>query len=244
MNDLIRNIPNLLTMGNLACGLIGLERVLAGEPKHAIIAMLIAAVLDFFDGFTARLLKVSGEMGKQLDSLADLVTFGVLPGIIWYDLIMQTGYCTPTGFCTSRYAWVFIPLGAAWRLAKFNIDTRRITGFYGTPTPITGIVMASVWLAAAPQAGHQASWLESLYQARYFVLLAPLAAFYLMTSDLPMLALKFHKSDRQLMYKIALVAISVLLVILFQAAAGPVVLIFYVLISLLANFASLKQQHG
>ncbi|MBL7812774.1 MAG: CDP-alcohol phosphatidyltransferase family protein [Bacteroidetes bacterium] len=244
MKEALKNLPNLMTMGNLACGLIGIERVFAGEVNHALVVMLIAAALDFFDGFTARLLGVDGEMGKQLDSLADLVTFGVLPGIIFYQIAIQHDFCLPNGFCTSRYAWLFIPLGAAWRLARFNIDTRQSTGFLGTPTPITGTALAFTWLAVQSQTGAGYSWIaEHIYLSRYFVLWAPLAAFYLMVSDLPMLAFKFKKGDVLLPWKIALIIALVAVAAIFQEAAGPLVLLVYVLLSLIANFVTVKQ-HG
>ena len=101
IKSLILEIPNLITLSNLACGLLGIAFVMQGMEWMGFVCLLLGAFLDFFDGLAARKLGVAGEMGKQLDSLADVVTFGVLPGLIWKSLMELNGYC-PTGvFCIS-----------------------------------------------------------------------------------------------------------------------------------------------
>jgi CDP-diacylglycerol--serine O-phosphatidyltransferase len=143
-----KEIPNMITMGNMACGLLGIGFVMAGQEWMGFLMMLLGAGLDFFDGFAARKLGVAGEMGKQLDSMADVVTFGVLPGLIWKAMMEYHGYCPPDRFCINGYIWLLIPLAAGYRLAKFNIDTRQTTGFLGIPTPITGLVLGSfAWMS-------------------------------------------------------------------------------------------------
>lgn len=134
-----KQIPNLFTLGNLACGVMAILSIFDGELQHATLWVILAAVLDFFDGFLARLLKVSGELGKQLDSLADMVTFGVAPGFMLYALAGDVGSI----YDYRRYAFLLLPLLSAYRLAKFNIDTRQSTSFIGVPTPITGIMCIS-----------------------------------------------------------------------------------------------------
>lgn len=240
MKRVLKDLPNLMTLGNLACGAIGIERVMAGDLTTAFVLMLVAAVLDFFDGFTARLLGADGEMGKQLDSLADMVTFTVLPGIILYHYTMKFEYCMPNGFCTSRYAWLALPLGGAWRLARFNIDTRQKTGFVGVPTPITGLAFGSLILAFewAP-----ASWWTGIYGNFYFLTMAPVVAAYLMVSDLPMLAMKFAKNDPLLRWKLALLPVFAAAAFFAGFGAGPVMLAVYVFISIIANFVT-KSSHG
>jgi len=131
-----KQIPNLFTLGNLSCGVMAILCIFKDELQPAVLWVLLAAVLDFFDGFLARLLKVSGELGKQLDSLADMVTFGVAPGCMLYALSSDIdGYV--------RYVFLLLPVFSAYRLAKFNIDTRQSTSFIGVPTPVTGIMCMS-----------------------------------------------------------------------------------------------------
>jgi CDP-diacylglycerol--serine O-phosphatidyltransferase len=131
-----QQIPNLFTLGNVSCGVMAILSVFNDELQNAVLWVLAAAVLDFFDGFLARQLKVSGELGKQLDSLADMVTFGVAPGCMLYALSGGIeGY--------TRYLFLLLPVFSAYRLAKFNIDTRQTHSFIGVPTPITGIMCMS-----------------------------------------------------------------------------------------------------
>lgn len=238
MKDFLKPLPNLLTLGNLICGLIGIERVFADDMIVAFLLILIAAVLDFFDGFAARKLGVDGEMGKQLDSLADLVTFGVLPGLFFYHYMMLFGYCYPTGFCTSRYAWIAIPAAAGWRLARFNATETSGTGFVGVPTPITGVAMASISLSLEPLFGLEMGVLRPYITEFYFLAMAPVVAAWLMVSDLPMLAMKFKKQDPLNIWKWALIPIFAAIFAVFQRDAGIPILMAYVLTSILANFAT------
>jgi CDP-diacylglycerol---serine O-phosphatidyltransferase len=135
-NPVKKQIPNLFTLGNLSCGVMAILSIFQEDLEQATLWTIAAAVLDFFDGFLARLLKVSGELGKQLDSLADMVTFGVAPGFMLFALSENVeGY--------ARYAFLLVPIFSAYRLAKFNIDTRQSTSFIGVPTPITGIMCMS-----------------------------------------------------------------------------------------------------
>jgi CDP-diacylglycerol--serine O-phosphatidyltransferase len=244
MREALKSVPNLVTLGNLLCGLIGIERLFAGELLTAFVLVLVAAVLDFLDGFLARLLKADGEMGKQLDSLADLVTFGVLPGLIFYHYMMFYGYCYPNGFCTSRYAWLVIPAGAAWRLARFNASAPSLKGFVGVPVPIAGIALSSIALSLTEIQGWEPGILRPILSNFYFLSMAPVLVAWLMVSELPMMAMKFYAGDEQKPWKLALVVAVVLVIAIFQRDAGIPVLLVYVLLSLLANFANTKQQHG
>ncbi len=236
MTKIVSNIPNYLTLGNLFCGALGIERVFAGHPEHAFLLMLIAAVLDFFDGFLARLLKADGEMGRQLDSMADMVSFGVLPAVIWYHFIMQYMYCTDDLICSNRYAWVPLVLGAGWRLAKFNVDSRQGTGFHGVPTPITGIALGSIAFSH-----YFDTWLLPVYTNFYVMMFAPTVAAMLMVSDIPMLALKFKKGDPQNRIKWIFLGVSVVILAYFGWDSPPLIYVFYILLSVLANFVTKKK---
>ena len=233
----MKHIPNMVTLGNLACGLLGISQVLQGQMQLAFLFMLLGAVLDFFDGFLARALKADGELGKQLDSLADLVTFGVLPGLIWRFYMNAMGFCNPNGFCINAYVWLFIPLGAAYRLAKFNIDTRQTTGFLGVPTPITGITLAS-WAWMLDTSGNY-NWafvnIVPYFQYFYMLLYMPLLASYLMISDWPMLALKFKSGDPLNAWKYALLAVGALSIIVFGSAGIATFYFAYLAISFISN---------
>ena len=240
MKKTLQSIPNLLTLGNLACGAIGIERMLAGDMQSILICMILAAVLDYADGFTARLLGADSELGKQLDSLADLVTFALLPGLVMLHYTLEKGYCLPDGFCTSRYAWLALPLAGAWRLANFNIDTRQKTSFLGVPTPITGIVFGSLILAFE---NTEESVFKAIFEHPYFFNFAPLIAAFLMISDWPMLSLKFKKGDSLLFWKAAIPLLGVACILIFGIYAGFPFLMIYVLWSIIANFVN-QTTHG
>jgi CDP-diacylglycerol--serine O-phosphatidyltransferase len=235
MRDLLKGLPNLLTLGNLACGAIGIERLMAEDMNSVLFCMGIAAVLDFADGFVARLLGADGELGKQLDSLADLITFALLPGLVMLHYTLEKGYCIPDGFCTSRYAWLALPLAGAWRLANFNIDNRQTTGFLGVPTPITGLAFGSLILAFE---NTKDSGFKFVFEHPYFFSFAPIIAAYLMISEWPMLSLKFKKDDPLFYWKASLPLLGIICLPVFGAFAGIPFLLLYVLWSIIANFVT------
>jgi len=235
MKDLLKGLPNLLTLGNLACGAVGIERLMAGDMNSILICLGLAAILDFADGFIARLLGADGELGKQLDSLADLITFALLPGLVMLHYTLEKGYCMPNGFCTTRYAWLALPLAGAWRLANFNIDTRQKTSFLGVPTPIIGIAFGSLILAFENTTDNA---LKPFFEHPYFFSFAPIIAAYLMVSDLPMLSLKFKKGDPLLYWKAAVPLLGLACIPVFSVYAGIPFLLVYVLWSIITNFVT------
>lgn len=243
-----KHIPNAITLGNLTCGLLGITQVMSGEPFWGFLCMLLGAFLDFFDGLVARKLKVDGELGKQLDSLADVVTFGVLPGLIWRFLFQRYGYCNPTGFCINNYVWILIPLGAAYRLAKFNIDTRQTNSFIGVPTPITGISLASWSFIALDDLwdGAGVRWgmvdLSHLLLNHYVLLYMPLVAAFMMVSEFPMLSLKFKNGDPLNKFKIGMFVLGAISFWIFGASGLAVFYFLYILLSFISNFAVQKIQ--
>lgn len=245
-NTFVKQIPNFVTLSNLACGLIGITMVMEGRMVDAFFMMVLGAVMDFFDGAVARLLKANSSLGLQLDSLADVVTFGVLPGLIWREEMQFQGYCA-TGFCLNNYVWLLIPLAAAYRLAKFNVDIRQTTGFIGVPTPITGIALGSWALITASfteegLAGYSIlNWLSHpIIDIRWILdsfwawIYMPLAAAYLMTSELPLLAMKFKKDDPLNNWKKVLLLVT-LPCLLFGAAMVAVFYFVYIVLSVIAN---------
>ena len=140
MNAIKRNVPNLITLGNLTCGLLSIVLAFEGKLEVAAAFIFFGSILDFFDGFASRLLNVSSEIGKQLDSMADMVTFGVAPGIIIYKLISESN----NHYEFLVYAAFILPIFSAIRLAKFNIDSRQTSSFIGLPVPAAAIFIASL----------------------------------------------------------------------------------------------------
>jgi CDP-diacylglycerol---serine O-phosphatidyltransferase len=216
--SVLRHIPNTLTCANLVCGCLGIISLFTNkiEPAYFIWA---ACVFDFFDGFAARLFKVSSPIGKELDSLSDMVSFGVLPALAMYSWI---------GTSTSSYL-PFVAIGiavfSALRLAKFNIDENQSDSFIGVPTPANAL-----FISALP-------FLPETLQTWVFLpasLVAITIVFsFLLVAPLKLLALKFkHFAWQGNQLRFTFLTISVLLLLLFRAGAIPFIILFYIGISL------------
>ena len=247
----MKQIPNLFTLLNLVFGCIAIVCILqTGQAivyierdgftswdlpeKIAIGSFFIfgAAVVDFLDGFVARLFKATSEMGKQLDSLADVVSFGVAPGMILYQMLRISFAKETEGLdvsMTMLLPAVLIPCAAAWRLAKFNIDDSQQYSFKGVPTPAAGIVIASLPLIVHYQ---QLNLQETLFNSWLLYGIIALLG-YLMVSNLPLLSLKFKDSSlKNNLPKYILAAIAIVAAIALKWVAIPVVFIAYVIVSL------------
>jgi CDP-diacylglycerol--serine O-phosphatidyltransferase len=143
-------VPNMLTLFNLISGVKAIYFAFGNNIQTALLLMIVGGVFDFFDGFVARLLKVSGELGKQLDSLADLISFGLLPGVMVFTVQRELILNNAGGFNElSPLNWIYlispilIPVFSAIRLGKFNIDTRQTSSFLGLPTPGNALFFAA-----------------------------------------------------------------------------------------------------
>lgn len=217
----IFTLPNFITLGNLLCGIYGILFLHNGQIKEAALLILVALVLDFLDGFVARITNSYSEIGKQLDSLADMVSFGVLPSLVLFFLIEDSGYL--------KYITFLPALFSALRLAKFNIDTRQANGFRGLPTPANAMVVASFPYILNSNFSFLGPDTLSLLLAGYAVVIS-----LLLISDIPMLALKF-KSFKWTPNKIRYLFLisSLALLILLQFKAIPLILTFYIILSLL-----------
>jgi CDP-diacylglycerol---serine O-phosphatidyltransferase len=228
-----KQIPNLLTMGNLCCGVFAILLINHSRFELAAWFILLAVVFDFFDGFLARLLKVSGELGKQLDSLADLVTFGIAPAMMLYVFAIQHD------LYYSKYAFLLLVIFSAYRLAKFNIDTRQSTSFIGVPTPITGIMVAS-W--AFIEQSHPAVF-NTLFTNPFAFTIFCVTISLLLVSEIPLPALKLKKGTlKDYRQQLMLLVFSVVSVALFKWLALPIIYSFYVLSSVIINFATNKKE--
>lgn len=180
--NIVKHIPNSITCLNLLCGMSGIYFVLEDRLFFAAYFILAAAVFDFLDGFVARLLKAYSEIGKQLDSLADMVTFGVLPAFIVFKMLQQIHAETLIPFLA-----FFIGIQSALRLAKFNVDTRQSDRFIGVPTPANALLLSSL-----PFLARKFDWANDLIHYPYFLLVFSLGFAVLLTAELPLIALKFN----------------------------------------------------
>ncbi len=229
-----KHIPNFITCCNLFCGVVGIVFAFEGDFYMAAYFTIASLVLDFFDGFAARILKVSSPIGKELDSLADMVTFGVLPGIIMFQM-MKAAACAP-GVCTGLlsnnyfpYLAFLIPVFSGLRLAKFNVDTRQSDSFIGLPTPANAIFIASLPIIMDNQE-LAATWLAN---PKVLGIVTTVMS-YLLVAELPLLALKFKDfslANNKARY--ALIVGSLALLIGLKFAAVPFIILFYVLLSVL-----------
>ncbi|MDB5240035.1 MAG: pssA [Spirosoma sp.] len=213
-----------MTCGNLLCGCIGLVMALRGHLELASWLIGLAAVLDFGDGFVARLVNVSGPFGKELDSLADVVTFGVLPATIVFQL------CWFQELGAMSYGAFLIAVLSALRLANFNIDTRQSESFIGLPVPANAML-----IAAFPLMGRYQPQFDGLWQND--ISIGMMIAFsFLLVSDIPLFALKFKSfgwaaNQTKFLFLLA----SVLLLLFLQFAAIPLIVILYIVVSLFSK---------
>jgi CDP-diacylglycerol--serine O-phosphatidyltransferase len=248
----MKNIPNLFTLLNLVFGCIAIIFILQTGQTIAYIEregftswnlpekitwgclfIFAAALVDFLDGFVARLFKSTSEMGKQLDSLADVVSFGVAPGLILYQLL-RISFAKEEGGLDVSIAWLLpallIPCAAAWRLAKFNLDASQSFSFKGLPTPAAGITVASLPLVVFYQQFGLETWITNTWILYLIILLLS----YLMVSPVRLMGLKFKNfSVKDNLPKYLLIILAVLSVILLQWMALPAILFFYILVSLI-----------
>ena len=251
----MKQIPNLFTLLNLVFGCIAIVLVMQpneiiapyyanGEPTNQVLperiqlgALFIfgAALIDFLDGFLARLFKATSRMGEQLDSLSDVVSFGVAPGMILYQLLRmgfaRDGEGIDTSFMALLPAFVFTA-AVAWRLAKFNISTNQTYNFRGVPSPAGGLLIASfpliIW--------YEYFQLQDLFKNPWFLYAVIVVVSYLMVSNLSIISLKFRDyswKSNQIKYLLALV--SLVLIVWLKWLAVPVIFVLYVLLSLFSR---------
>lgn len=247
----MKQLPNIFTLLNLFFGCIAITLVLQNglvatvteegdqvvlipEQMYWASAFIgIAAVVDYLDGFVARALKATSELGKQLDSLADLVSFGVAPGLIIFQFL-RLSYAQQEDGLNISSLWLLpafiVPCAGAYRLGRFNIDTKQSFSFKGVPIPATGLMIASFpliyWYATQ-------DWAVSILLSKWFWYALIIIVSYLMTSTLPMIALKFKDlSIKNNLSKFIIVIAGILAAVLLGWLAAPIVFIVYVIISL------------
>jgi len=233
-------IPNALTVLNLVSGLVSITLIFRGNFLMASVFIFVAALFDFLDGIAARILDARSEMGKQLDSLADVVSFGVAPGIMIFEILSV--HCVGSGnilerFHITPYLALLIPVCSAIRLAKFNLDLRQENNFIGLPTPANAIFFASIPLIVFFQPNFfsliRINFLaDFFYNPRVLTILAVFFS-YLLISDFKIFSMKFKDlkwKGNQVRY--IFLVISLLLLIFFSMSAIPLIIFVYLLLSL------------
>lgn len=238
-----KHIPNAITCLNLLCGCIATVYVFNGDLIVATYFVWIAAILDFFDGMAARLLNVHSEIGKQLDSLADMVSFGVVPGAMMFKIInhqMITCGADSDNSATISFIGFIITIFSAIRLAKFNIDTRQNESFIGLPTPANTLFISSFPLILKSDN----LFLIELLNNFYFLISVTIICSYLLIAKLPLFALKFKSfgfKGNKIRY--IFLAISLIMLIIFQVIAIPFIILLYIILSVINNITSRKKQN-
>lgn len=221
-----KHVPNFITSLNLASGFISIILASGGDVITASWFILAAMIFDFFDGFSARLLHSYSDIGKELDSLADVVSFGVAPAFLIYQ-IMPHSDLSPEGILVIA-AISIMPVCAALRLAKFNIDSTQATGFKGLPTPANALAVISLIIA-----GHITGKLDFIIKSPSIMLLLTIVLSVLMVTRIPLLSLK----TRHLRWKgnegrYVLLVLSGMAILLLGIAAAPMVIPIYIMVSL------------
>jgi CDP-diacylglycerol--serine O-phosphatidyltransferase len=222
-------------MLNLFCGCVALVMVADYKYEFAFYSVCLGIFFDFFDGFFARKFGVAGPLGVQLDSLADMVTSGVVPGFVMLCLLSNKNYST---FNYLPYFGFIITLGACYRLAKFNIDERQSDSFIGLPTPANALFITSLPLIIV----NFTNTIVAEYLCNNWVLLTiTFLSTYIMNAEIPLFSLKIKDfSVAKYKLQIFFLTISVLLLIFLQILAVPLIIIIYVLLSVINNMVNKK----
>lgn len=242
-----KHIPNFITLLNLFCGSVAVIFAVNGDMITTALFVFLGIFFDFFDGLLARKLNVQSKLGLQLDSLADMVTSGLVPGLVMFYLLSLTinGYSLlensndwgPSmnwvGFKiqTLPFFGLFITLASAYRLAKFNIDSQQDDSFIGLPTPANALLILSLPLIMEFQDNDM---MNAIILNKWFLIGVTLLSCYLLNANIKLIALKFKNwSFKDNVARYLLVILSVVLLVIFQFAAIPLIILCYVIISLL-----------
>ena len=241
-----KSIPHIFTLLNLFCGCVAVFLAFSHFFHAALVAVMLGVFFDFFDGFFARLLKVESALGVQLDSLADMVTSGFVPGVVMYQLFVISGAkSVDFSYQYENFSLIFtivplaligflIPLGAAFRLAKFNLTTEKVSFFRGVPTPAIAL-----FIVALPLFIHHpllVSIKEYVLTPIALSIIVVLSVFF-MNIHWKMIALKeFNRSNpREIFLPIVLILVLISMIYIFGLAALIIIIITYIVLSLLKN---------
>ena len=231
MNFIKNNLANAFTLANLFSGSIGVIQLLAGNYQITAICIIVSLVLDFFDGFIARAMKSNSNLGAQLDSLADMVSFGLLPGIVMYKALEPFGnqiFGLELPF-EIKYFGLFITVFSCLRLAIFNLDEEQTYYFKGLNTPSNTILIFGLYYAFKENGNFQ-----FLFENPLLMVIFTAISSWILVSPIKMIAMKFKSMKLEDNYpKIALLIGAVLILLIFGIVGIPLVILYYILISLI-----------
>lgn len=237
-----QHIPNAITLLNLSSGLLAIIAIFKGYYDEAFLFVCLGIFFDFWDGFFARKFKVSGELGLQLDSLADVITSGVVPGLMMFKLLLDIQEDdTSMYYLTEDYYYMgFVPylgfiitLASAYRLAKFNIDARQTDSFIGLPTPANALFIMSIPMI---QFDGSHEWLVNALFNPFVLLAISLISAYMLNAEIPLFSLKVKEfSWKKSKLQFSFLALSALLLLFFGFTALPIIILFYVALSTINN---------
>ena len=223
-----KHVPNAITCANLFSGCVGIVFAFQDNLIFAAYALFLAAIFDFFDGFASRVLQSFSGIGKDLDSLADMVSFGFLPSVIVYELFLES----PPVHTLSpylNYSAFLIAVFSALRLAKFNTDTRQAESFIGLPTPANAILIASLPFILQYHPNISPYILNPYGLAGFILVMCAL-----LVAEIPLMSLKFKNSDfNKNIYRYLLLMFSAILILFFKFTAVPVVIFIYITLSII-----------
>jgi CDP-diacylglycerol--serine O-phosphatidyltransferase len=241
---MIKQIPNIITSLNLLCGCVAIMFAVSGDLVSASFFAFAGIFLDFFDGLAARVLNAQSQVGLQLDSLADVVTSGVLPGIVMVQLLSEaitgtsldiSAIFSDTANSTSIESYLpfiglLIAVASGYRLAKFNVDTRQTTSFIGLPVPANTLLILSLPLIISFQASQQ---ITEVILTPWFLIIITLVSCVLLNAEISLFGLKFKTwnfKDNAVRY-LFLIS-SILLLVVLKFIAIPIIIFLYILVSL------------
>jgi len=238
-----KHIPNLITLLNVLCGCIATVFAVSNQLEIAAVFVFLGIFFDFFDGMAARVLDIKSELGLQLDSLADMITSGLVPGIVMYQLLLMShsgGWNSDMAVAApamvTEMPWLpffgfIITLASAYRLANFNLDENQISSFVGLPTPANALLILSFPLILLY---HNNDILNGIILNQWFLIGTTVLSAYLLNAPIALFALKFKNwdfKDNALRY--VFICISLVLIITLRYMAIPAIIAFYVLSSLI-----------
>lgn len=239
-----KQIPNGVTLCNLLCGILSIYTLYNYEEDILLapLFILLGVVFDFFDGLVARLLKVSSAIGKELDSLADIVSFGIAPSLIVVSILQSQSQ--NSGIIT--FLPLIMALMSAYRLAKFNLDERQIENFIGLPTPANALLWISLPIINYTENNNITLWglnmellysnISSILSNPMFLIIGSLVTSFLLVSEIPMFSLKFKNLKwENNKVRFVFLAISLILILLINIFAVPFIVFLYIIISLTIN---------
>jgi len=243
-----KHIPNAITLANLFCGCIAVIFIVENYFVYGVFFAFLGVFFDFFDGFFARKFNVQSDLGLQLDSLADMVTSGLVPGVIMFKLLgladtswgrevdvnlLIHPFLDVTGASLLPFLGLFITLASAYRLAKFNIDTEQQSFFKGLPTPANTLLIASLPLIVEFQ---KSDVINAIIFNTWFLIALTIVSCYILNSNIKLFALKFKTynfKDNSVRY--IFIILAIVLLVLLQFSAIPVIIILYLILSFINN---------